>query len=201
LKTGENSSESGKKNACTDYRRAFLRRAKLVEQFPSGRIQQKNQYTCEDTMNQQNFEMLKHKYASVLSTIQEEGVQLAHLHEENGKLIIAAKAPSDEAKNRVWDTIKKVDAAYKDLKADITVDSNTVGNQSSSLPPSPHLSDEQTYTVEAGDTLSKISKQFYGEASLYMNIFEANRDKITDPNKIQPGMRLRIPVTGKQVTQ
>jgi len=53
-------------------------------------------------MNQQNFEMLKHKYASVLSAIQEEGVQLGHLHEENGKLIIAAKAPSDEAKNRVW---------------------------------------------------------------------------------------------------
>jgi nucleoid-associated protein YgaU len=69
------------------------------------------------------------------------------------------------------------------------------------LPPSPLLSAEQTYTVEVGDTLSKISKQFYGEASLYMNIFEANRDKLTDPNKIQPGMRLRIPVTGKQVTQ
>jgi len=55
--------------------------------------------------------------------------------------------------------------------------------------------------VEVGDTLSKVSKQFYGEASLYMNIFEANRDKLTDPNKIQPGMQLRIPVTGKQVTQ
>jgi nucleoid-associated protein YgaU len=94
-----------------------------------------------------------------------------------------------------------VDAAYGDLNADITVDPGIAGNQSASLPPSPHLSDEQTYTVEAGDTLSKISKQFYGEASLFMNIFEANRDKLTDPNKIQPGMLLRIPVTGKQVTQ
>ena len=152
-------------------------------------------------MNQQNFETLKQKYASVLSTIQEQGVQLGHLHEENGKLIIAGKAPSDEAKNRVWDTIKQVDSAYKDLNADITVDTNIAGNQSSSLPSSPHLSDEQTYTVKAGDTLSKISQQFYGEANLYMNIFEANRDKLTDPNKIQPGMRLRIPVTGKQVAR
>ena len=152
-------------------------------------------------MNQQNFETLKQKYASVLSTIQEQGLQLGHLHEENGKLIIAGKAPSDEAKNKVWDMIKQVDAGYKDLNADITVDPSIARSQSSTLPPSPHLSDEQTYTVEAGDTLSKISKQFYGEASLYMNIFEANRDKITDPNKIQPGMRLRIPVTGKQVTQ
>jgi nucleoid-associated protein YgaU len=152
-------------------------------------------------VNQQNFETLKQKYASVLSTIQEQGVQLGHLHEEDGKLIIAGKAPSDEAKNRVWDTIKKVDAAYKDLNADITVDPNIAGNRSSSLPTSRHLGNEQTYTVEAGDTLSKISQQFYGEANLYMNIFEANRDKLTDPNKIQPGMRLRIPVTGKQVTQ
>jgi len=152
-------------------------------------------------MNQQNFEALKQKYASVLSTIQQQGIQLGHLHEENGKLIIAGKAPSDEAKNRVWDTIKQVDAAYKDLNADITIDPSLAGSQSSSLPPSRSLGDEQTYTVEAGDTLSKISKQFYGEASLYMNIFEANRDKLTDPNKIQPGMQLRIPVTGKQVTQ
>ena len=152
-------------------------------------------------MNQQNFEMLKQKYSSVLSTIQEQGVQLGHLHEEDGKLIIAGKAPSDEARNRVWDTIKRVDAAYKDLSADITVDSSIARNTSSSMPPSPHLSDEQVYTVEAGDTLSKISQQFYGEANLYMNIFEANRDKLTDPNKIQPGMRLRIPVTGKQVAQ
>jgi len=152
-------------------------------------------------MNQQNFEALKQKYASVLSTIQQQGIHLGHLHEENGKLIIAGKAPSDEAKNRVWDTIKQVDAAYKDLNADITIDPSLAGSQSSSLPPSRSLGDEQTYTVEAGDTLSKISKQFYGEASLYMNIFEANRDKLTDPNKIQPGMQLRIPVTGKQVTQ
>ena len=152
-------------------------------------------------MNQQNFETLKQKYASVLSTIQEQGVQLGHLHEENGKLIVAGKAPSDGAKNKVWDTIKQVDAAHKDLNADIAVDPNIAGNQSSSLPPSPHLSDEQIYTVKAGDTLSKISQQFYGEANLYMNIFEANRDKLADPNEIQSGTRLRIPVTGKQVTR
>ncbi len=152
-------------------------------------------------MNQQNFESLKQKYAAVLSTIQQQGVQLGHLHEENGKLIIAGKAPSDDAKNKVWDKIKQVDSGYKDLSADITVDPSIGGNQASNLPPSPHLNEEQSYTVEAGDTLSKISKQFYGEASLYMNIFEANRDKLTDPNKIQPGMQLRIPVAGKQAVQ
>ena len=152
-------------------------------------------------MNQQKFEVLKQKYAPVLSTVQQQGVQLEHLHEENGKLILVGKAPSDEAKNRVWDTIKQVDAAYKDLNADITLEPSLAKNQSSSPAQTSPLNDEQTYTVEADDTLSKISKQFYGEASLYMNIFEANRDKLTDPNKIQPGMRLRIPVAGKQVTR
>jgi len=152
-------------------------------------------------MNQQTFETLKQKYAAVLSTIQQQGVLLAHLHEDNGKLIIAGKAPSEDAKSKVWDKIKQVDSAFKDLSADITVDPSIVATPAPNLPPSPLLSAEQTYTVEVGDTLSKISKQFYGEASLYMNIFEANRDKLTDPNKIQPGMRLRIPVTGKQVTQ
>src|SRR4029077_6601093 len=97
-------------------------------------------------MNQQNFETLKQKYASVLSTIQEQGIQLGHLHEENGKLIIAGKAPSKEHKNKVWDMIKQVDAGYKDLNADITVDPSIARSQSSTLPPSPHLSDEQTYT-------------------------------------------------------
>jgi nucleoid-associated protein YgaU len=152
-------------------------------------------------MNQQTFEWLKRKYTAVLTAIEQEGVQLEHLHEDNGKLIVAGKAPSEDAKNKVWDKIKQVDPAYKDLSADITVDRNMKSTPAPNLPPSPLLSAEQTYTVEVGDTLSKISKQFYGEASLYMNIFEANRDKLTDPNKIQPGMRLRIPVTGKQVTQ
>jgi nucleoid-associated protein YgaU len=152
-------------------------------------------------MNQQTFESLKRKYAAVLTAIEQQGVQLEHLHEDNGKLIVAGKAPSEDAKNKVWDKIKQVDRAYKDLSADITVDRNMKSTPAPNLPPSPLLSAEQTYTVEVGDTLSKISKQFYGEASLYMNIFEANRDKLTDPNKIQPGMRLRIPVTGKQVTQ
>jgi hypothetical protein len=55
-----------------------------VEQFLGGRIQRKNK-SLEDRMNQQNFEVLKQKYASVFSTIQEQGVQLGHLHEDKRK--------------------------------------------------------------------------------------------------------------------
>ena len=51
----------------------------------------------------------------------------------------------------------------------------------------------KTYTVQAGDSLSKIAKQFYGNANAYMKIFEANKDQLSDPNKIQIGQVLKIP--------
>ena len=49
------------------------------------------------------------------------------------------------------------------------------------------------YRVQPGDTLSKISKQFYGSANDYMKIFDANRDKLSSPDKIQVGQELVIP--------
>ena len=53
---------------------------------------------------------------------------------------------------------------------------------------------ESTYrTVKAGDTLSKIAKDAYGDANAYMKIFEANKPMLSDPNKIYPGQMLRIP--------
>ena len=52
---------------------------------------------------------------------------------------------------------------------------------------------EQTYTVAKGDTLSKIAKEFYGEANKYHQIFEANKPMLKDPDKIYPGQMLRIP--------
>lgn len=49
------------------------------------------------------------------------------------------------------------------------------------------------YTVVKGDTLSKIAKAHYGEASKYPVIFEANKPMLKDPNLIYPGQVLRIP--------
>lgn len=51
----------------------------------------------------------------------------------------------------------------------------------------------QYYTVVSGDTLSKIAKQFYGNANQYMPIFEANKPMLSHPDKIYPGQMLRIP--------
>ena len=49
------------------------------------------------------------------------------------------------------------------------------------------------YTVVRGDTLSKISKEFYGDANKYMKIFEANKPMLSHPDKIYPGQMLRLP--------
>ena len=54
-------------------------------------------------------------------------------------------------------------------------------------------SDAITYTVQSGDTLSKIAKEMLGDANAYMEIFNANRDQLSDPNKIKPGQVLKIP--------
>ena len=53
---------------------------------------------------------------------------------------------------------------------------------------------ESTYvTVKSGDTLSKIAKEAYGDANAYMKIFEANKDQLSDPDKIKPGQVLTLP--------
>ncbi|MGY0799722.1 LysM peptidoglycan-binding domain-containing protein [Lysobacter sp. A286] len=53
---------------------------------------------------------------------------------------------------------------------------------------------QQTYTVQSGDTLSAIAKQFYGKAGAWNAIYDANRDQLDDPDRIQPGQVLNIPV-------
>jgi nucleoid-associated protein YgaU len=126
---------------------------------------------------------LKTKYAPALRKIEEQGVKLQNLHVQDNKLFIRGAAPTEAAKNEVWTAIKSVDRTYADLTADITIDSSLA-------PPKPA---GQSYTVQSGDTLSKISKHFYGDANRYMKIFEANTDTLSDPDKIKPGQVLKIP--------
>lgn len=51
----------------------------------------------------------------------------------------------------------------------------------------------QYYEVKSGDSLSKIAKQFYGDANKYNQIFQANQPMLKDPDEIYPGQKLRIP--------
>jgi nucleoid-associated protein YgaU len=67
--------------------------------------------------------------------------------------------------------------------------SDVEGGSSSTAPPAPG----QTYTVVKGDTLSKIAKQFYGNAGQWKRIYEANKDVIKNPDLIYPGQTIKIP--------
>ena len=129
-----------------------------------------------------DLEQGKQKYASVLDLIKKSNVRLDHLHVQDDKLVIQGAAPNDAIKNSVWTAIKAVDATFSDLSADISVDSSL------SAPAA-----DKTYTVKAGDTLSKIAGELLGNSGDYMKIFEANKDKLSDPNKIQVGQELKIP--------
>ena len=129
------------------------------------------------------LEELKNKYQSVLRFLEQRGARLHNLHVQDNKLFVKASVPTPDMKNLVWDQIKLVDPGLADVAADIIVDE-------SMAPPPPA---EDTYTVQPGDTLSKISKKFYGDANQYMRIFEANKDQLDDPNKIKVGQVLKIP--------
>ena len=140
--------------------------------------------------SQQRFNELKTKYQSVLNTADQEKIQFLNLHVQDNKLFIKGIAPSEDAKNKFWNQIKLLSPNSEDITADITVDtSRAVGAAAGGG----QGQGGQTYTVKAGDTLSKISKQFYGDANEYMRIFYANRDKLKDPDRIQVDQQLVIP--------
>jgi LysM repeat protein len=139
--------------------------------------------------SEQKFNQLKQKYQTVLNTIEQQNVRLQNLHVEGDKLYIKGTAPSQQAKDAIWNQIKLVDPSNSDLTADITVEAP----QQRAAAVGGATAGGQSYTVKSGDTLSKISQQFYGSANEYMRIFYANRDKLSDPDKIQAGQELIIP--------
>ncbi len=121
-----------------------------------------------------DFDQLKQKYQPVLDVIQKEGAQIQGLGMDGNQLSLKVLANSEAGNNRIWDAIKAVDPNYSDLKHDIQFREG-----------------QQTYTVRPGDNLSKISKQFYGDANKYMTIAKANN--LQDPDKIKVGQELVIP--------
>ena len=138
-----------------------------------------------------SFEDQKMKYQSVIQIIQAEGIQVANLHQQDGKLFIKGTAPSMEAANKVWDEIKRINPRMDDITADFPIDSSRAA--STPRPQTQTGMQAQMYTVKPGDTLSKIAKQFYGNTNDYMRIFNANKDKLKDPDHINAGQELKIP--------
>jgi nucleoid-associated protein YgaU len=102
--------------------------------------------------------------------------------ERDGKLHFKGTVQTQEEANKIWDAIKTIPTWQQDVIADIRATSPTAGPQT-----------ERNYTVKSGDTLSRIAKEMLGDANAYMDIFNANKDQLTDPDKIKPGQVLKIP--------
>jgi len=117
------------------------------------------------------------------------------VHIQDNKLFIQGAAGSEEIKNKIWDQIKLVNPAADDITCDLTVDPSLapMAAAAAAAAGSGSRGKGRTYTVAPGDSLSKIAKNFYGNAGQYMKIFEANKDTLSDPDKIKVGQELVIP--------
>ncbi|QNM86087.1 LysM peptidoglycan-binding domain-containing protein [Polaribacter haliotis] len=122
---------------------------------------------------------MRAKYQNVLDLGEELAIKNGDVKEENGKLHISGTAKNQYEKNLLWDEIKKSGGENPaDLVADIKVEDTSVF---------------ANHTVKSGDTLGKIAKQYYGNASKYTEIFKANGNILKNPDVIHPGQELVIP--------
>ncbi len=122
---------------------------------------------------------LQDKYNSVLDTAKKLNTQNLNVQEEGGKLKISGTVNSQYEKNKIWDKIKEVGGeGQSEVNADIKVLNNDYYH---------------VHTVQSGDTLSKISQEYYKDSSKYNKIFEANKDQLNNPDMIKVGQKLKIP--------
>ena len=121
---------------------------------------------------------LQTKYQSLINAAEAAGATNLEVREQDNVLHIDGQVPSEAVKKQVWDEYNRLDPDYR--SGDLVLNLNIAGG----------AEQEQEYEVVSGDSLSKIGQR-YGVG--WKEIYEANRDKINDPDLIQPGWKLKIP--------
>jgi len=121
---------------------------------------------------------LQDKYKEVADLASQLGIENLQIREQDNVLYIDGKAKTAADKDKLWKAYEKIDPDYRsgDVVMNIEVEEGV----------------SREYTVERGDSLSKIAKA-YGVT--WQDIFEANKDIISNPDLIQPGWKLKIPTT------
>ena len=119
---------------------------------------------------------LQEKYQSLIDMANQTNISDLSVTEGDGFIKIEGSAPSADIKQMLWQEYGRIDPDYRsgDLVLNVTAPEAAAN----------------TYTVQSGDNLSKIGTK-YGVT--WQQIYEANRDKLNDPDKIFPGQELTIP--------
>ncbi|HEY0047762.1 MAG TPA: LysM peptidoglycan-binding domain-containing protein [Pyrinomonadaceae bacterium] len=119
---------------------------------------------------------LQEKYQPLIDLANSSGISNLNVTEGEGFIQIEGAAPNAEIKQALWDEYNRIDPDYRsgDLVLNVTAPEASTA----------------TYTVQSGDNLSKIGEH-YGIS--WQKIFDANRDKLDNPDKIFPGQELKIP--------
>ena len=121
----------------------------------------------------------KAKYQPVLDLGEQLNIKNGDVTEENGVLKVKGTANTPYEKNLIWDKIKEIGGEKpSDIMANITVADESIFHR---------------HTVKSGETLGKIAKQYYDNASKYQAIFNANTNILKNPDLIHPGQELVIP--------
>jgi nucleoid-associated protein YgaU len=118
------------------------------------------------------------KYADLKSAAAEAGITDLQISQQGDKIQVTGTASHELGKNELWNAIKKHSGWENEISANIKVTNTDIHG---------------VYTVKSGDTLSKIAKYIYGDANAYPRIFDANKDILKDPDKIQVGQKLKLP--------
>ncbi len=121
---------------------------------------------------------LKEKYLDLMTLASKLEIRNLEVKEEAGKLILKGATTYQLEKDLFWDKIKQYPDWQKDLTVDIRAERTDIHG---------------IWTVQPGDTLSKLAKIHLDDPKRYMEIFNANKDQLKDPNLIKVGQKLVIP--------
>ncbi len=121
---------------------------------------------------------LQDKYSEVINLAKSNGINDLKVNEQNNVLYVYGTAPNEDAKKKIWDAYQRIDPDMR--SGDMVLDISVIRQFG-----------QESYTVKSGDSLSKIATSYDGVS--WQEIFEANKDIISDPNLIHPGQVLKIP--------